>query len=271
MQNRFSVKHSFPAGDLLALLPGLRRVCYDNNSMVNIYQRVNLPYGDMTGAYMGASYSIKDDNNVPVTMNTQLFQALSPLLLYQEYVATFLEWDNHETNFDFDVLRMQDTTMPYGSLNRHAMYIFPDMATDLSKKWLTIPDKTDERAKGKILINRTERYNNMLISYNFLREYGDNVLFVGLPNEHKIFCEQNNLNIERLEAKDYLEIAIALQSCKFYIGGQSSIFQVAEGLKINRVLEVCKPIPNVIGSGPGFYDFLNQHALQYFVNKLFNE
>lgn len=267
----FSVRHSMPAGDLLALLPGLKQVCRDNNTSVVIYQRVNLPYGDMTGAYAGASYSIKNESNVPVTMNTQLFDALFPLLIYQDYIADFISWDGETVNFDFDVLRMQDTTMPYGSLNRHAMYIFPDMATDLSKKWLTIPDEKDHRAVGKILINRTARYNNMLVSYNFLREYADNVLFVGLPEEHKAFCEQNNLNIKHLKLKDYLEIAIALQSCKFYIGGQSSIWQVAEGLKINRVLEVCKPIPNVIGSGPGFYDFLNQHALQYYVSKLFNE
>lgn len=267
----FSVKHSMPAGDLLAMLPGLRQVCISNGWGVTIYQRVNVPYGDMMGAYVGAAYSTKNENNVPVTMNAQLFEALFPLLIYQDYIADFIQWDGEPTSIDLDILRTQDTTMPYGSLNRHPMYLFPDMTTDLSKKWLTVPDQTDNRAVGKILINRTARYNNMLISYNFLRAYGDNVLFVGLPEEHKVFCEQNNLNIQRLKAKDYLEIAIAMKSCKFYIGGQSSLFQVAEGLKIKRVLEVCKPMPNVIGSGKGFYDFLYQSALEYYCEKLFNE
>lgn len=272
MQKRFSIKHSFPAGDLLALLPGLKRVCNDNNSMVDIYQRVNLPYGDRTGAYPGAAYSIKDDNNnMPVTMNAALFQALSPLLLYQEYINSFERWDGHEVDFDFDILRMHDTTMPFGSINRYHSYIYPDMATDLSKPWLTVPDKKDDRVIGKILINRTERYNNMLISYNFLKKYEHDAIFVGLPHEHELFCQQNNISISRLDANDFLEIAIAMKSCKFYIGGQSSLFQVAEGLKINRILEVCKPIPNVIGSGPGFYDFLHQAALEYYVDKLYNE
>ncbi len=265
------VKHSMPAGDLLAQLPGLRQVSMDNDISIYLYQRVNLPYGDMMGAYVGAAYSIKDESNVPVTMNRPLFDALYPLLIYQDYIADFIEWDGHETNIDLDVLRMQDTTMPYGSLNRHAMYVFPDMATDLSKKWLTIPKKMDHRAVGKILINRTARYNNMLVSYNFLRKYKDSVLFVGLFEEHKSFCEQNKIDIPRLDLRDYLEIAIALQSCKLYIGGQSSIFQVSEGLKVPRLLEVCKQIPNVIGCGPGFYDFLNQYCLEYYVDKLFNK
>lgn len=266
-----SCKHSMPAGDLLAQLPGLRQVSMDNDIRIYLYQRVNLPYGDMAGAYVGAAYSIKNEQNVPVTMNRALFDALYPLLVYQDYIADFIEWDGHEVDVDLDVLRMQDTTMPYGCINRHAMYIFPDMATDLSQKWLTIPDEIDQRAAGKILVNRTARYNNMLIGYNFLRNYKDSVLFVGLPEEHRMFCDQNRVDIPRLEAKDFLEIAVALQSCKLYIGGQSSIFQVAEGLKIPRVLEVCKQIPNVIGSGPGFYDFLHQAALEYYVDKLFNE
>lgn len=267
----FSIKHSFPAGDLLALLPGLKKACAGMNKCVTIYQRVNLPYGDMTGAYAGASYSTKNEDNVPVTMNAQLFDALFPLLIYQDYIADFAVWNGETPTIDFDILRMQDTTMPYGNINRYAMYLFPDMATDLSEKWLTIPKEKDNRTAGKILVNRTARYNNMLISYNFLRLYGDNVLFVGLPEEHKAFCEQNNLEIPHLKLKDYLEIAIAMQSCKFYLGGQSSLFQLAEGLKINRVLEVCKPIPNVIGNGPGFYDFLYQSALEYYCEKLFNE
>jgi hypothetical protein len=128
----------------------------------------------------------------------------------------------------------------------------------------------DVRAEGKILINRTERYNNVLISYNFLKKYENKVMLVGLPNEHEVFCKQNKLDIPRLEVADYLEIAMALKSCKVYIGGQSSIFQVAESLKIPRILEVCNSIPNVIGSGPGFYDFLTQRNLEYYCEKLFN-
>ena len=264
-----SLLHSFPAGDLLSILPGLKQVSQDNDCKWVIYQRVNQSYGPH-GAFLNAKYSIFDDNGDAVMMNYQVLDALTPLLLEQDYICDFKEWCGQHIDFNFDLLRENPTTMPVGQINRWPMYIWPDMATDLSKPWLQVPDKIDERVLGKILINRTERYNNILISYNFLKKYGDNVMFVGLPNEHEVFCKQNKLDIQRLEVDNYLEIAIALKSCKFYIGGQSSIFQVAEATKIPRVLEVCNSIPNVIGSGPSFYDFLTQKALEYYVNKLYN-
>jgi len=265
-----TILHSFPAGDLLSLLPGLKQVAKDSDCKWIIYQRVNQPYG-VHGAYLGAKYSIFDEAGDAVMMNIPVFKALRPLLLAQDYIEDFREWEGEQIDFNFDLIRENPTTMPGGCINRWPMYIWPDMATDLSQPWIYFPYKIDQRVIGKILINRTERYNNILISYNFLKQYGDNVMFIGLPNEHEIFCKQNKLDIPRLEASDYLEIAIALYNCKLYIGGQSSIFQVAEGLKIPRVLEVCNSIPNVIGSGPGFYDFLTQKALEYYVNKLFNE
>lgn len=259
-----------PCGDLLSILPGLKKVWKETGKKWIIYQRVNLEYGEMYGAYLGAKYSIKNDNAVPVTMNNAVFEALIQLLVNQEYIQWFQKWDGQSVDYDADLLRQIDTTMPYGNINRWSSYLWPEMATDLSKPWLSNMAVIDKSAEGKILINRTERYNNMLISYHFLKKYGDNVLFVGLPEEHTLFCQQNGLKIERLECKDFFEISFAMKACKLFIGNQSACFQIAEGLKIPRVLEVCKQLPNVIGSGPGFYDFLNQRSLEYYVDKLYN-
>lgn len=265
-----SLLHSFPAGDILSILPGLKQVSQDNDCKWIIYQRVNQPYANGE-AYTAAKHSIFNEEGEPVMMNRSVFNALRPLLLEQSYIADFVEWDGQQVDFNFDALREGTTTIPVGSINRWPFYIWPDMVTDLSKTWLEVPNKVDDRVVGKILINRTERYNNILITYNFLKKYGDKVMFVGLPNEQEVFCKQNKLDIQRLEVDNYLQIAIALKSCKLYIGGQSSIFQVAEAIKIPRVLEVCNSIPNVIGSGPGFYDFLTQKALEYYVDRLYND
>lgn len=263
-------KHSMPCGDLLSLMPSFKEGYESTGHKSIIYQRVNLPY-DGYGAYAGAKYSIKDHTGTPVTMNLELFNAVKPLMLSQEYIADFLIWDNQEVDHDLDILRQHDTTMPFGSINKYLHYVVPQTACDLSKPWLNIPYFINQEAIGKILINRTERYNNMFISYNFLKKYGDKVMFVGLPNEHEWFCQQNKLDIPRLEAKDYFEIAVAMYNCKLYIGGQSSCWQISEGLKIPRILEVCKSIPNVIGYGPNFYDFLTQGALEYYTDRLFNQ
>lgn len=268
-----TVKHSMPTGDLLSVLPGLQHYYRETGLKAVIYQRVNLPYGDMHGAYFGASYSIKDKEGVPVTMNRAVFNALHPLLLRQEYIQDFLIWDGEEAALDLDILRTSDTTMPYGNLSRYPFYVFPQLACDLSIPSLDVGysffagcDLSD-----KILINRTERYNNMLISYTFLREYAGKVMFVGLPGEHAIFCKQHNLDIPHFEVTDFFQLGVALKNCKLFIGNQSMCFQIAENLKITRLLEVCKSIPNVVGCGSGFYDFLHQAALEYYVKKLFNE
>lgn len=262
-----------PAGDLLSLLPGIRQIYNSTGKKAIIYQWVNLEYGDMYGAYMGATYSIKNEKNTPVTMNKAVFNALLPLLLYQEYIEDFREWNGEKVDIDFDILRQMDTTMPYGSINRYPFYIFPDMACDLSEVSLDVSNAffTGHDLSDKILINRTERYNNMLISYSFLRNYVDKVLFIGLPAEHEIFCKKNNLDIPLFEVSDFLMLGIALKNCKLFIGNQSMCFQIAEQIKINRILEVCKSIPNVIGSGKGFYDFLHQNSLEYYVERLYNE
>lgn len=261
--------HAMPCGDLLSLMPGFKQVYETSGTKALVYQKLNHAYG-IGGAYLGAKYSIVDDAGEPVTMNKMVFDAVGPLLLAQEYIADFKEWDGEETDFNLDAIREQPVTTPYGCINRWMFYVWPDTATDLSKRWLGVNGLFQSEVRGKILINRTERYNNALISYNFLKKYKNNVLFIGLENEWKVFCKQNKIEIPILYVENYREIAIALDSCKFYIGNQSSIFQISEGLKIPRVLEVCRDIPNVIGSGPGFYDFLTQRALEYYCDKLFN-
>lgn len=255
-----------PCGDLLSVLPGLKQLYETTGNKSVVYQKVNHTYG-IGGAYLGAKYSIKDDLGEPVTMNRMVLEAVRPLLLAQEYIEDFKEWEGEPIDFNFDAIREQPVTTPYGCINRWPFYVWPDMATDLSKPWLDVHQLP---ATNKILINRTERYNNPLVSYNFLNKYRDHAMFLGLPNEHEVFCKQNKLDIPHLVLNDYYEIAATMLACKFYIGGQSSLFQVAEGLKIPRVLEVCRDIPNVIGSGPGFYDFLTQRSLEYYVEKLFN-
>jgi hypothetical protein len=266
-----SILHSFPAGDLISILPGLRQVSKDNDCKWIIYQRINQPY-DMGMAYTNAKHSIYNEYGEPVMMNLGVFSALRPLLLAQDYIADFIEWDGQSVDFNFDLIREQPTTLPAGCINRWPMYIWPDMATDLSQKWLEVPNARPILSEKKIiLINRTERYNNTLISYNFLKKYEQSVLFIGMPNEHAVFCRQNKLEIPRFMGDDFYKIAVAMTQCKLFIGNQSSCFQVAEGLKIPRILEVCNQIPNVIGGGYGFHDFLTQKSLEYYVDKLYHE
>jgi hypothetical protein len=258
-----------PAGDLLSLLPGLRQVWKDTGKKWIIHQRIDVEYGDMFEAYPGATYSIKNSEDKPVTMNFNTFFALRPLIKAQEYIEECVLWRGEDVDYDMDLLRQMDTTMPFGSISRWPWYIWPEMACDLAEPWLDV-GKNQKAYKDCILINRTERYNNMLISYSFLKKYGKKVFFIGLPEEHEKFCKQHYISIERARVNDFEDIAAAMRNCKLYIGNQSACFQICEGLKTPRLLECCRQMPNVIGCGPNFYDFINQKSLEYYVDKLYN-
>ena len=75
---------------------------------------------------------------------------------------------------------------------------------------------------------------------------------------------------ERIVANNCLELSNYINSCKFFIGNQSMPFAIAEGLKKDRLLEICSFAPNVIPSGGKCNEFLTQQGFQNFVN-LYNK
>jgi hypothetical protein len=158
------------------------------------------------------------------------------------------------------------------------------LQTDLSKPWINIREyETHEDgdfkvhtkrlplllpSHGKILINRTSRYQNGWINYYFLEKYKDHLMFTGLPDEHRQFQKDWQFELPLLEVKDFYELAVALYNCKFFIGNQSMCFSLAEAMKVPRLLEVCDFAPNVIPIGENAYDFRFQESLIFFVEKM---
>jgi hypothetical protein len=63
-------------------------------------------------------------------------------------------------------------------------------------------------------------------------------------------------------------MATLINSCKLFIGNQSFPFSIAEGLKVNRLLEVYHLSPNVIVEGKGAQDFLYQPQFEKTVEQL---
>jgi len=170
-------------------------------------------------------------------------------------------------------LREHVVGMPYGSIHRWPFYIWPDMICDLSKPWLDAvgsvgKDSFHPPAHGKILINRTSRYQNPFTSYFFLRDHQEDLLFVGMEEEHKEFCKQWGLDIPHHKVNDFWDLANSIYTCRFFIGNQSLCFAIAEGLKTPRLLEVCPYAPNVIPTGQNAYDFQQQFALEFLFNDL---
>jgi len=262
MIKNFTFKLSVFSGDAVYLLSAIRHVCLQAKTKAEIYLWLNRPWAD----------SVEGQKH-PYGINEYALTMMKPLMESQNYIACFQEWKGEDIKVDLDEIRTKTfSTMPQGSIMRWAGQIWPDMQPDSSKAWIDVVDATWDHyvdiktnVEGSILINRTGRWRNDMINYWFLREYQEKLLFVGLQEEHEAFCKEWELKIPLLKVNNFLELAIAIRSCRYFIGNQSLCFALAEAMKVPRLLEVCRYAPNVIPSGAHGYDFLHQFALEWFV------
>jgi len=270
MKGNILFKHSANAGDLIACLAGIRQVCNDQGRKAVICQSLDIP-----SDYLGQQHPVVDNDGQKVMMNHSMFDMLRPLLLNQVYIYDFVVYEGQKTHVDIDIIREQCfVNLPFGSIQQWVFMAFPDMATDLSKPWISVESKIgiDLIAGDVILVNATERYRNHLINYYFLKDFQDKLVFAGTEKEHQIFCKKWKLTFPRLIVNNFLELAQAIKSCKFLLANQSSCWNLAEAMKTPRILEICAQAPNCQAFiGEKSYGFLHQGALEYYFNKLINE
>jgi len=261
MKNVIKYKTSSPAGDLISFLAGIKKLWEDTGKKAVIYQRLDM-HG---GSYDGSIHPFTNQEGEPVCMPFVMYEMLRPLVLYQEYVEDYLIYEGEEVDFDFDLIRLERyTNQPRGSLNRWFTYVFPQMTADLSQNWLKAP----KTGLSNTLINFTQRHRNPLITYYFLKNYQEKIIFIGLQKERDLFCKTWKLDLPLLEVKDFLQLAQIIKASKFFLGNQSFCFQLAEAMKVPRILEVFPLMPNVIPIGENAYDFYHQGAVEYYFNKL---
>jgi len=267
MSEFISYKTSSPAGDLISFLAGIKQVYEDTGKKALVYQRLDMP----GKSYEGSIHPFEDSEGQPVCMPRKMFDMLYPLLKSQEYIEDFIEHKGEEVQFNLDLIRLERyTNQPFGSLNRWYSYIFPDMCSDLSKKWIIIPDGIANPYKDKIIINYTSRHRNHILNYHFLKPHQDKIIFAGLQKERDIFCGTWDLDIPLLQVDDFLELAKAINGCKFFMGNASFCFQISESLKIPRILEIFPMHPNVIPCGKHAYDAYHQIPIEFYFHKLLN-
>ncbi len=260
-KNPLKAKTSSPAGDLISFMAGLKKVWEDTGRKFIVYQRLN-----MIGAGTHDSiHPFKNEFNEPLCMSEYMFDNLKRLMTSQDYIEDFLVYTGEEVDIDFDLIRQERyTNQPRGSLNRWFNYVFPQMASDLSKPYL----KVTAKKSNVIIVNFTQRYRNHLINYFFLKDFQDRIVFAGLPQERDLFCSTWNLDLPLLDIADFHDLAAQIKGCKFFLGNQSFCYQIAEAVKAPRILEIFPMMPNCIPVGPNGYDFYHQGSLDYYFKKL---
>ena len=135
---------------------------------------------------------------------------------------------------------------------------------DLSKKFLDVEEHPS--LKNKITILRSLRYQNPFISYSFLEKKEDPYYLGTLEEYNHLKKELKNLKF--YECKDFLEMAVIINSCKFFIGNLSFGYALAEALKVPRLLESAPSFPLVYPNGLKAYDFYFQSHFEELVKEL---
>lgn len=264
MKNRFI--HPGNIGDCWAAIPAMREYYRQTGNKIKLYLVANQD----AHYYDGATHPTKDEKGINVMLNNKMIEMMIPLLQAQEFIDEAKIWENEPFDYDFGMIRETEVGMPGMSINRWYFYIYADLNCDLSKVWLDVPRGTSapDEIKGKIIVTRSERYLNPNANYSFLKEYEDDIVFVGTMREYNVFCMGFDLNIKKYHVNNFLELTVAIRDCKFHITNQTQAFQLSEGLKVPRILEIFRHAPNCIPIGEKAYDFFSQIGLEAGFHKL---
>ena len=267
------VKHSTNPGDLIAAMAAIKKFYDITQRKVIVSQSTSF----LASYYSGAVHPTVNSQGQNVCCNDAMWEMLKPLVESQVYIHSFEKYSGQNIDLDFDVIRGKTfVNMPQGALQAWITYAFPDLAFNLSDAWIYLNDKCPQKIKkqvfGKVIINFTERYRNTVINYFFLKNYAPDLIFAGTEREHWLFCNTWQLNIPRLEVKDFLELGHALKESRFLLSNQSLCWNLAEAIKTPRILEVCQYAQNcqpLIGQDS--YGFFHQVGCEYYFRTLYNK
>lgn len=255
--NRLNFNHSGNAGDIIYAMPTIKKIQEAVKVPVNLYLRANQPLNI-------SPYAKHPLGNV--MLNDKIIEMIVPLISSQAYINECGLLTDQPIDVDLDFFRAGLIPTDKGNIAHWCGFITGTNPV-LWKNWLDVTPNT--AFAGDVVIARSDRYQNRLIDYSFLKKY-DKLKFIGLEGEFKNMRKAVP-NIEWVPVSNFLEMAQIIAGCKFFIGNQSFPFSIAEGLKVPRILEVSLEVINVVPEGGEGYDFLFQDHFETLVEELYNK
>lgn len=127
----------------------------------------------------------------------------------------------------------------------------PPFPGEFASPVLSLPDPPLRRT-GKLAVCFTSRYRQCF-SVNPIRDYRDDLVFVGLPSERAMF-ERMYFPVEYHPVRDALDLLRFLASCRGFVGNVSGTFAIAECAKLPRILCLAGDRGNVRPHGGIVYE-----------------
>ena len=198
--------HSGHCGDIISALPTIRELGGGKLVITN-HHLAPQAWRPMSGEWFG----------IP-----SAYEALRPLLISLPYI-TDVEWQDNPTDFTYDFRGFRRMYQPSRSLAlSHAMHLGIS-SVDMSP-WIDVSGHPSEVAKnkmgGKIAVSRTTRHLTGEFPWDhWLSQY--ECVFIGLQHEREIFEKEFGTKVDHLPTANFLEVAVAIQASKRFIGNQS--------------------------------------------------
>jgi len=245
--------HSGHLGDIVNSMPLIKEISKKSNCNMYLDTNKKIPEKAIDQKHPFGEYYL-----TKIGANKML-----PLLKQQNYISKVEIYNGEEIDIDLNLFRQWPINFNIDSVRWyfHLTGIHPD----LSKRYIDVD--THKQIKDRVVIMRSLRRQNNLISYKFLGKY-ENPLFVGLKEEYNDL-KKTIKNLDHYECKDFLELASIIKTAKIFIGNLSFGYAIAEAVKVKRLLESAATFPLVYPNGENAYDFYFQNHFENLFKKLY--
>lgn len=251
-KKKLSFLHSGHIGDVINVLPVIKELSKDH--VCNLYIGINKPLEVKHYGHQGGN----------VYINEKIYNMLQPLLKSQKYLSTVEEHNNQEIDIDFDILRRLPINLLFDNLRYGSL--IAGIQPDIEVPYISVTPHNE--IKNKIVILRSLRYRNHFITYKFLENY-DDILFIGTKVEY-LDLKKEIKNLKFYDCRDFLDMAMIIKASKFFLGNSSLGIDIAEALKIPRLMEACPHFPARQVHGKNAYDFYFQSHFEKFFKILYD-
>jgi hypothetical protein len=179
------------------------------------------------------------------------FEFMRTFLLAQTYVTDFQVLDPSSTaiTHNLDKFRVPFVAHPGNYVDIYASVFGLDKATSdrlRTNPWLTVP-ATRTVPNKPIVINRTARWIPITpgAQWGIWKQQGieEKSVFVGLPEEHRAFCQATGWDIPHQPTRTMLELAEYIAGAEQFIGNQSVALSIAIGLGKEFYCEARRDMP----------------------------
>jgi len=158
------------------------------------------------------------------------------LIINQEYIECYEIYKNQQIDIDLNSWRWNK------SVDYKNWYIKYSETYNVEwgkNKWLVV--STDEKWSNKVLINTTDYRWPIHIDFHLLDNlYKNDLVFISFDEtQYKIFKEKTGLNIDLYKPKNLIDLCVAINSCKLFVGSQSTPLTIAMALHKQSIIGQC--------------------------------